>query len=109
VFRDPPPLFYMGWVPDYPDPDTYLRVPIRDQTKWRHPTYDELINRALEVTDQRQRMRLYSEADRLLVQEAAIVPLNYSQVRLLIKPWVREYPVHAFSYYAWKRVVIEPH
>ena len=109
VDGDPPPLYYMGWVPDYPDPDTYLRVPIRHQSKWRHPTYSELIDRALEVTDQRQRMRLYSEADRLLVQEAAIVPLSYSQAPLLIKPWVREYPVHAFSYYAWKHVIIEPH
>jgi oligopeptide transport system substrate-binding protein len=109
VNEHPPSLFLMGWVPDYPDPDTYLRVPIRHQTEWHHPEYDQLVDRALEVTDQAERMRLYSQADRILVQEAPIVPLYYSQTPLLIKPWVRRYPVHAFSYWMWKHAVIEPH
>jgi ABC-type transport system substrate-binding protein len=109
VDKDPPPLFLMGWVPDYPDPDSFLRVPIRKQTRWRHPTYDHLIDQALEETDQAERMRLYGQADRILIQEAGVLPLNYSQIPLLIKPWVTEYPVHAFSYWQWKDVVIEPH
>jgi ABC-type oligopeptide transport system substrate-binding subunit len=109
VLSRAPSLFLMGWVPDYPDPDSFLRVPIRDQSAWRHPTYDQLIGRALEVTDQRQRMQLYSQADRILMQEAPIVPLSYSQTPLLIKPWVKEYPFHAFTYWAWKHVVMEPH
>jgi oligopeptide transport system substrate-binding protein len=104
-----PFLFLIGWAPDYPDPDTFLRAPIRAQSKWRHPTYDQLIERALEVTDQRQRMQLYSQADRILVQEAAIVPLWYSQVPLLIKPWVKESRFHSFRHWAWKHVVIQPH
>jgi oligopeptide transport system substrate-binding protein len=109
LFSRTPHLFLMGWAPDYADPDTFLRVPIQDQVKWRHPTYDQLIGRALEVTDQRQRMQLYSQADRILMQEAAVVPLSYSQVPLLIKPWVKKYPFHAFTYWAWKHVIIEPH
>lgn len=109
VHEHPPPLFMMGWVADYPDPDSYLRVPIQQQTRWHHATYDLLIDRALEVTDQAERMHMYSQADRILVHEAAVVPLSYSQAPLLIKPWVKQYPVGAFSCSAWKDVIIEPH
>ena len=28
VYNHPPQLWRMGWMPDYPDPDAYLRVPI---------------------------------------------------------------------------------
>jgi oligopeptide transport system substrate-binding protein len=104
-----PSLFLMCWVADYPDPDTFMRVPIRDQTGWHHPAYDDLVDRALQVTDQTERMRLYSQADRILVHEAPVLPVSYSQTALLIKPWVREYPVHAFSHWLWKHVIIEPH
>jgi ABC-type oligopeptide transport system substrate-binding subunit len=107
--EDPPAVFVMAWVPDYPDPDTFLRVPVREQTAWHHPVYDDLVDRALEVRDQAERMRLYSQADRILMREAPIVPISYSQNPLLIKPWVRQYPVYAFSYWAWKDVIIEPH
>jgi ABC-type oligopeptide transport system substrate-binding subunit len=105
----PPSLSLMGWVPSYPDPDNFLRVPIREQIAWHHPVYDDLVDRALEATDQAERMRLYSQADCVLMQEAPIVPISYIQMPLLIKPWVREYPFHALSYWAWKDVVIEPH
>jgi ABC-type oligopeptide transport system substrate-binding subunit len=109
VHSHPPPLWFMRWIPDYPDPDSYLRVPVREQTAWRHPGYAQLLERALEVTDQQQRMRLYSQADRILVREAPIVPLSYSQLPMLIKPWVRRYSCHAFSQYNWKDVILDPH
>jgi ABC-type oligopeptide transport system substrate-binding subunit len=107
--QDPPALYVTAWAPDYPDPDTFLRVPFRKQTAWHHPVYDDLVDRALEVTDQAERMRLYSQADRILMQEAPIVPISYTQTPLLIKPWVRQYPMHAFSHWAWKDVIIGPH
>jgi ABC-type oligopeptide transport system substrate-binding subunit/class 3 adenylate cyclase/tetratricopeptide (TPR) repeat protein len=105
----PPPLWFLGWMPDYPDPDTYLRVFVRYRSAWRHPTYDELVERALQATDQQQRMRLYSQADRILMQEAPVVPLSYSQKPMLIKPWVSEYRSHGVTYWPWKHVIIEPH
>jgi ABC-type oligopeptide transport system substrate-binding subunit/class 3 adenylate cyclase len=107
VRAQPPHLWLMGWKSDYPDPDTFLRVAIRLRTAWRHPTYDELLERALEMTDQPQRIRLYSQAERLLVQEAPVVLLTYSQEPMLIKPWVKEYN-RAFSW-VWEHVIIEPH
>jgi ABC-type oligopeptide transport system substrate-binding subunit len=59
--------------------------------------------------DQGERMRLYERADSVLTEEAAIVPLTYSRLHLLVKPWVRQFPVSAIKWWFWKDVVIEPH
>jgi ABC-type oligopeptide transport system substrate-binding subunit len=105
----PPPLSLMGWLADYPDPDSYLRVPVRRQTAWRHAEYDQLVDRALEVTDQPQRMRLYGQADRILVEEAPVLPTTYSLEPTLIKAWVTQYRCSPFVWWRWKDVIIEPH
>jgi ABC-type oligopeptide transport system substrate-binding subunit len=105
----PPHLHPMGWLADYPDPDSYLRVPVRRQTAWRHAEYDQLVDRALEVTDQPQRMRLYGQADRILVEEAPVLPTTYSLEPTLIKAWVTQYRCSPFVWWRWKDVIIEPH
>jgi len=109
VFREPPHMFGMSWVCDYPDPDSFLRVSVRLHTKWRHETYDELVEEARRVTDQERRMKLYQEADRILVEEAAMVPVAYMRMHLLVKPWMTKFPVSASAWPFWKDVIIEPH
>jgi ABC-type oligopeptide transport system substrate-binding subunit len=52
---------------------------------------------------------MYQEADRILVEEAAIVPLLYRRLHLLVKPWVSKYPTSGISVWHWKDVIIEPH
>ena len=95
---------------DYPDPDNFLRVGLATlPTGWRNPAYEELVEKARRLTDQRQRMRLYSQADRILVDEAAVGPLFYARNTLMIQPWVRRFPMAARGGWFWKDVVIEPH
>jgi oligopeptide transport system substrate-binding protein len=87
--RDPPPLFYFGGIADYPDPDDLLRgVYVPRRTRWQNTTYAELVEEARRAMDQAERMKLYSQADRILVEEAAFVPLAYGRWPFLIKPWV---------------------
>jgi oligopeptide transport system substrate-binding protein len=110
--REPPHGFLMGWVADYPDPDSFLRVGVGDAqryTPWRNETYDRLVEEARRLTDQGERMKLYGQADRILVEEAVIMPLYYRRSHRLVKPWVRKYPTSAIKRWFWKDVVIEPH
>jgi oligopeptide transport system substrate-binding protein len=109
--RELPDLFFWGWVADYPDPDNYLRVALASMpTKaWRNPTYEQLVEKARRLTDQRQRMRLYGQADRILVEEAAIGPLFYPRNSFLIKPWVRRFPMSVRGGWFWKDVIIDAH
>jgi oligopeptide transport system substrate-binding protein len=108
--REPPHIFLCGWLADYPDPDSFLRAnPVRRWTRWQNGAYDRLVEEARQVTDQGKRMKLYGQADRILVEEAAIVPLTYERLHLLVQPWVRRYPTSAIKYWFWKDVIIEPH
>jgi ABC-type oligopeptide transport system substrate-binding subunit/class 3 adenylate cyclase len=78
-------LALLGWDARYPDPDSVLRPLFHSASPfncfgWRHRKFDELVNAAIGLTDQTARMRLYHEADRLLVAEdTAVVPLYYRQ------------------------------
>ena len=54
-------------------------------------------------------MRLYQQADTILMEDAPLVPLWYLGSDLLVKPWVRRYPTSAMGDWFWKDVIIEPH
>jgi oligopeptide transport system substrate-binding protein len=105
-----PHLFCVGWVADYPDPDNFLRVALAQYCPlaWNE-TYTRLIEIARRVTDQTKRMKLYQEADKILIEEAAIMPLAYGKFSGLVKPWVSRFPVSPFKWFFFKDVVIEPH
>jgi oligopeptide transport system substrate-binding protein len=99
------------WMPDYPDPDSVLRAsPIRRRTHWRNETYDSLVDRARRVLDQGERLELYAQADRILVEEdVVVIPLTYMWSHYLVKPWVRKLPTSAINEWLWKDFVIEAH
>jgi oligopeptide transport system substrate-binding protein len=105
VYSDPPRLFWKSWIADYPDPDSFLRVAVRQHGAWSNETYDELVEKARRVTDQAERMKLYRQADRILVEEVPILPLSYERIPFLVKPWVRRFA----DWTAWKDMVIDPH
>ena len=64
---------------------------------------------ALRLVDQGERMRMYQQADGVLVEEAPVLPLHYGRFHLLVKPWVRKYPTSPIRTWFWKDVIIEPH
>jgi ABC-type oligopeptide transport system substrate-binding subunit len=106
-----PPRFHMrmgGWVPDYPDPDNYLRF-IPRIWNWQNDTYNQLVDKAMRVMDHGERIRLYAQAERILVQEAPMLILTYRSLHVLLKPWVKKYPSAPTGDVFWKDVIIEPH
>jgi oligopeptide transport system substrate-binding protein len=106
----PPRIFLVAWVADYLDPDNFLRVGDSWQhTRWQNDTFDRLVEEARRVMDQEERMRRYRQADKILIEEAAIVPLYYRRTHLLVKPWVSKLSMLMIGGLQWKDVVIEPH
>jgi ABC-type oligopeptide transport system substrate-binding subunit len=101
--EDWPNLWWLGWNPDYLDPDSFLRVGFRARRAWQHEPFERLVEQARRLTDQGERMRLYGEAEKILAQEAPIMPVFYNPAPLLVKPWVKNCPG------PWKDVIIEPH
>jgi ABC-type oligopeptide transport system substrate-binding subunit/DNA-binding SARP family transcriptional activator len=106
-----PPLLLVGWWADYADPENFLRVCVSiDLPNWINPHYASLLEKASHTFDQAERMTVYQEADRLLIEEAVIVPLVYMNEQRLIKPWVKNFQTMKIKHPGfWKDVVIEPH
>jgi oligopeptide transport system substrate-binding protein len=105
-----PHLWMVGWYADYPDPDDFLRVSwwLRFGG-WQERAYDELVEGARRVLDQAERMRMYQQADRILVEEAPILPLCYGRFHMLMKPWVKKLFTSPLKWWSWKDVILEPH
>lgn len=106
-----PGLAIAGWWADYADPENFLRVCVEmDVPEWHNEAYERLLERARCSTDQAERIDLYRQADRLLMEEAVLVPLTYSQSHLMLKPWVKRFPITAIKNPGfWKDAIIEPH
>jgi oligopeptide transport system substrate-binding protein len=102
ISSDAPHVVVMGWMPDYTDPHGCLDPHLAwNWLGWRHEAFEALVERARQAMDQDQRLRLYQQADAMLVEEAAVVPLTYGRLHALVKPWVRGL--------GWLDMVIEPH
>jgi ABC-type oligopeptide transport system substrate-binding subunit len=110
VCRERPSMSLVRWVADYPDPDNFLRVGLAMWLpEWGNETYAGLVEEASRSMVQEERMNLYKRADKILVEEAAIIPLNYVRQHLLIKPWVKKHPTSATMGWFWKDVIIDSH
>ena len=75
---------------------------------WRNETYEGLLAQAMQVMDQRERIDLYRQADRLQIEQATILPLMYNSSHWLVKPWVRGFNLK-LGHVHWKDVIIKPH
>lgn len=77
-------LIYAGWMPDYDDPYTYLSYFVSSNSqnggKYSNKRYDDLVNNANNYADTATRLSMYAEAEKLLLEEAGIVPLQIRQV-----------------------------
>lgn len=70
-----------GWVGDYNDPSTLLDLTIstngNNDGKYNNPKYDELMKAAASTGDQTVRMAKMHEAEKLLMDEAGVIPVAY--------------------------------
>ncbi|NOR88723.1 MAG: hypothetical protein GQ524_00565, partial [Anaerolineales bacterium] len=98
-----PLMFSTMWKADYPDPDNFLRLGLPKWMGWKHDAFESLIENSRRSMDQNERLTLLREADKILMEEAPIIPLFYLGQLDLVKPWVRRF------FPSWKNVIIDPH
>jgi ABC-type oligopeptide transport system substrate-binding subunit len=110
VSQSSPHLWMVAWYADYPDPDDLLRVHwwLRFGG-WQNKEYVQLVEGARRVLDQAERMRMYQQADSILLAEAPLLPLCYGRFHMLMKPWVKKLFTSPLKWWSWKDVVLEPH
>ncbi len=86
-------LFHYAWIGDYPDPYTFLQL---FQTGFSYndggysnQRYDALLSAAGNEADAQRRLQLLAQAEAILNEDIACIPLYYYATRHLIKSYVR--------------------
>ena len=82
-----------GWVPDYPDANTFIDMWITDgennETGWSNLDYDALVKKAAEESDPDQRLRWMEQAEAILMAEMPVIPIYYYVSKGMVSPRVK--------------------
>jgi oligopeptide transport system substrate-binding protein len=79
---DPPPMWELGWIADYPGPNDFLGVLLGGDSssnigKWRSPAFDSALADALGTRDPAAAQAAYERALAIVQQDVPAVPLSY--------------------------------
>ncbi len=105
-------LFSSGWIADYPDSQNFLDVLFhsaspQNHTGYRNEQVDRLLERARVENDPAKRRELYRQAERIIVNEVAWIPLTNAINHFLVKPYVKGFEPGAAIYPWLKDVYLE--
>lgn len=89
-------MFSIGWIADYPDPQDFLDILFHSQSldnnpRYSNPQVDKLLEDARVEQNVEKRLKLYQQAEQLIVNDAPWLPLWYGKAYLLMKPFVKGY------------------
>jgi oligopeptide transport system substrate-binding protein len=81
------------WFGEHRDPSTFLYLLESDavgdnHSKYSNPEFDKLMQQAYASFDIPERMKLMAQAERIVMDDAPITPLNYYVSKRLVKPFV---------------------
>ena len=107
------PMGLGGFNADYPDPNNLLGMVWRSQPRgfgrqdWRNAEFDRLIDAAADEMDHDQRMGMYREAERLLVEDAGGAFLYHNMTVELRKPYLKGLEINKYGYalFSWIGIV----
>ena len=88
------PMFRLMWYADIPDPDNVLSPLLHstgssNYTFYRNPLVDQLLEQARREFDEAQRMALYHEVERLVMDDAPLIAQHYGASEYLYQPYVQ--------------------
>jgi len=85
-----------GWEADYPDAEDFLDINFFSQSQlndvnYKNPQVDDLLTKARTEQDKEKRTQEYQQAEQIIVNDAAWLPLVFDKSEVLIKPYVKGY------------------
>ncbi len=89
-------MFWYGWAGLFPDPDAYLGRLFLTSSKdnvtgFHSEDIDSDIREARGTADRVERLRMYGEIERRLVEEAAVIPVSAYELEAAVSAQVRNF------------------
>lgn len=91
-----PDIYRSGWSADFADPESFIGVlksnSENNNTKWKSEQYDKLAVQAASELNEKKRLELYNQIQKLLCEEdVPVIPLFSSVKAFMIKKRVQNY------------------
>jgi len=89
------PMFFIGWAPDYPDPDNYVNPYMHSEGHYAHqcsysnPEVDRLIEEAAVSLDPEVRKANYYKLQEIWLEDAPGIMNSQPLARRYMKDWVK--------------------
>ncbi len=103
--------FFRGsWIADYPDAENYLSVFYSknpappNYTRYKSAAFDVAFEKAIREDNDSIRYTLYQQADKIMIEDAPVVPLWYDKVVWLVQPKVKGFTPNALNLLELRRV-----
>ena len=108
-----------SWIADYPDPENFLKlfygktVPedpneksFTNAARFQNEEFDLYFEKALSSIDVDEQLKYYQKCDNILIEQAAFMPIYYSEYIRLLNLKVRAFPQNGMEYRDLSRVFI---
>ncbi|MES2883450.1 MAG: peptide ABC transporter substrate-binding protein [Pseudomonadota bacterium] len=106
-------VFRSAWISDYDDATSFLDLPTsthgRNDSVYRNPAYDALLQQAAVTADVAARRALLEQAERLLLADLPVLPIYTYVSKHLVKPWVAGWQDNAYDYHYSKDLRVLAH
>lgn len=84
-----------GWIGDYADPSSFIGLFLsksgNNHARFESSTYDKEFWAAMNSNNSKKEMQHYHNAEQMLLNANAIIPLYNYVARAVVKPWVKGY------------------
>jgi len=105
-------LFRFTWFPDWPDPDSFLAGQFATGAAgnfglYGNPVFDAIADQARREASPTRRDELYRQAEKILLDDAALVPIYWYGQDMLLRPGfegMKPSPLGPFAI-AWEEVI----
>ncbi len=97
-----PDAFWLSWWADYPDPENFLYPLFHsasvgsggNRTRCLDPQLDRLIETAQGTMNERERYRLYRQAENEIIHDAPWVFMWHRADYFVVQPWVKDFKIY---------------
>jgi ABC-type transport system substrate-binding protein len=109
-------LYRYAWTADIPDPDNFLNILFGSKSaynfmRYSNPRVDSLLSQALVERDILTRVKLYREAERIVLADAPMIPWIYLTFESVFQPYVKGLEISALGgpYIPLKKIWLAKH
>ena len=96
-----------GWCADYNEPSSFLNIMLstssNNTSHYKSDAFDAAMRNSVTAESEADRVKAYQEAERVMDEESAIVPIYYYVTPRLVKPYVGGYSVNNPLGYAYTK------